>query len=254
MPNSVVLPVNAGILPQGLCAQSYQELLNSFSNVQTVTLPTESDSFVIQSNSPPVADRGQKFWLQLDTLGRPVRIYWYAQGYWLSQHPEQPGMIKIWTGSVPDFTTFDGGDAQALTPYSGPMWEIATELNALFPVGAQQGVSLFASGKAVNPGDKGGEELHSLTVDEIPPHQHFVINKDSAINLPNSSNTLSFQGSLEGGGSTDYVLGGTATEADRSLTSTTGGVSGAVVGHNTLPPYLGVTFLKRTTRLFYSVL
>lgn len=249
MPNAVVLPVNAGVLPQGLCAQSYQELLNAFANVSTVTLPTESDSFVIQSNAPDPSARGTKFWLQLDTLGRPVRIYWYAQGYWLAQHPEQPGMIKIWTGAVPDFTTFDGGDASALTAYTGPMWQIATELNALFPVGAQQGVSQFASGTAVNPGDTGGEEKHILSTDEIPAHQHLTVNNGDGTQLPNAANTIAFQGHMFGG-STDYSLGATAAAAVSGLSSNSGGG----LGHSTLPPYLGVTFLKRTTRLYYSVL
>lgn len=223
--SSLTLPVSAGQLPEGFCPTTYQQMLNGFSGVQTVTFPT-TFSGVVTSATPP-SDTTQ-VWLQLDSLGRPVRFYTFAQGSWLSLHPTVPGFIMIWPTALPDFTTFDGGDANAPGAASGPMWQQFTGLNAKFPIGA----GTLPSTTVVPVGGTGGEEVHVLTVAELAAHTHIM--PDS----PGGGGT---------GGRTDYNVPPGVNQ--NFSTDSTGGSQ----GHNTLPPYLGVLYLQRSNRLFYAV-
>lgn len=236
---NVTLPVNPGTLPSGFCPSSYQDLLNNFSNNQTVTIPGSNVGVVVSPTKPLDTTVA---WLQQDTLGRPVRFYSFAQGAWLSLHPVVPGMTLIWTGTLPDFTTFDGGDANALSPISGPMWQVV--LAAKFPLGA----GTLPSGKVVNSGDIGGEEVHQLILSEIPPHTH-------DLSITHGEGYL--------GGPNELVVGN-GNNNPQNFTTPAGAVSSGgdpttgtpptkSLAHNTLPVYQTVIFLQRSSRLFYAV-
>jgi hypothetical protein len=241
--SDVVVPVTAGTLPSGFCPQTYQDMVNGFSAVQTVTLPGSNVGVVISPTKP--AD-STVYWVQQDSLGRPIRAYLFAQGSWLSLHPQVPGMTMIWTDPLPDFTTFDGGDANALSPVSGPMWQVV--LPAVFPLGA----GTLPSGKVINSGDTGGEEVHLLTIPELAPHTHDVTltHGNSYTGEPNVLTV--------GNGSADpqpFTAPQAAqnTGGDPSTGIGTPPIPQKALGHNCLPVYQGVIFLQRTTRLFYSV-
>ena len=251
--------VQNGQLPQGFCPSDYQSLLNAFSAQQFVAINTISS--IVVSSTPP-ADHTVA-WLQLDSLGRPTRLYFFAQGAWLSLHPQVPGATMLWNQALPDFTTFDGGDANAApwSSISGQMWQLcATTLDGLgtqvlqaqFPVGvgsfANSGVPLPVALAAT-----GGEDLHVLTQPEAPPHYH---NEKIAVNR-----------AVANGGSTDTTGGGgfvgpiadggtellTSVAEGDPATAPPGGVPVSARAHNNLPPYYVVYFLQRTNRLFYVV-
>src|SRR5215468_2300821 len=99
------LIVQNGQLPSGFCPPDYQTLLNAFSAVQFVNLNVSSG--LIISATPPGASDHDKAWLQLDSMGNPVRIYWFANGAWLSAHPLPPGFTMLWNQALPNFNTFD---------------------------------------------------------------------------------------------------------------------------------------------------
>lgn len=81
-------------------------------------------------------------------------------------------------------------------------------------------------------GSYGGSETHTLTVNEIPPHQHFVANGVASTSGGlNSSNTLN-AASAGGLGNGDYNLQGSGNTATAALSSSTGG--GA--SHNNMQP------------------
>src|SRR6478609_2547918 len=125
------LPVQAGVLPSGFCPSSYQEMANGFAAIYSVILSQGTGINVIASSTKPGDTTA--VWLQLDSLGRPVRFYYFSSGAWLSLHPMVPGATMIWTTALPNFATFDGGDANPISPVSGPMWEEVTELRARMP-------------------------------------------------------------------------------------------------------------------------
>jgi len=235
MPNATVLQVQAGNLPQGYCPASLQDLLNNFSKVQTVTFQQSGGSTngFLQVGTAKPSDTSNP-WQQLDSLGRPVRIYVFAQGAWLSLHPLVPGFTMIWTGALPDFTIFDGGDSNALSAISGPMWEVVSSLQDNFPVGA---------GGAYGVGATGGEAAHTLTSAELPALK---------LRLP-FKGTDGFLGSTDALGDpmTGYGINDDPTPKSRQLLTTE--ALGGGGSHNNLPPYLGVYFVRRTSRLFFAV-
>lgn len=238
MPNQLTLAIQPGQLASGFCPASYQEMLNGFSGAQTVIFPVTFTGITVSSTKP--TDTTQA-WLRLDTLGRPSRIYYFAQGAWLSPHPLQPDMAIPWFDVVPSLTSYDGGDASAISAVSGPMWEVVTEMAAKFPLATG---NLPISGISVAVGDAGGEEKHTLTSAEMPPHVH-----DITQNL--------FSDSLSRGGQTCLAKNpqGDGTGPATLITDSTGGsgTPAAAQAHQNLPPYFGMTWLRRTDRLFYIV-
>ena len=243
MPNNNIVQVQAGVLPAGFCPATYQDILNGFASESTVTLPDSASSLQVSATKPSDTT---KPWQQLDSLGRPTRIYVFAQGAWLSLHPDFPGKIIMYLGVLPDFTIFDGGDANALGAYSGPMWQLCN--TALDGSGTQiltaqvpLGVGTLKSTKVVNVQDTGGEENHILTGQEMPPHTH-------PINQVVAASTNNFAGGGFNGATIQDINTGSA-----GGDPTTGTPPTKALGHNTLPPYVGVYFLQRTSRKFYLV-
>jgi hypothetical protein len=239
MSDPLVLPVTPGVLASGFCPATLQDMLNGFSAVQTVTFP---GSFTGVWVSPTAPSDTTLAWQKLDSLGRPVGLYAFASGAWLSRHPMVPGSIMLWDGALPNFTTFDGGDGSALSVQSGPTWEECTNLRAKFPLGVG---TLPVSGTVVNVTNTGGTEKEdiTLTVPNLPPHLHTC--KGSTGDAP-------------GSGSNFFAVDRSATDPPPSPvdidTENTGGTSGAAVPIPVthMPPYMGVYFLRRTTRLFYT--
>lgn len=253
------IPVQNGLLPQGFCPSDYQSILNAFSAQQFINFTNIANGFVISSTPPADHSVG---WLQLDSLGRPVRLYAFAQGAWLSPHPIQPGFTMIWPQALPvalnasnGLINYDGGDGN-LPPYSaisGAMWQLANAsldgtgtqiMGARMPLT----VGTLTSGKIVNAGDVGGEENHKLTVQEMFPHVHGeqIANNRAVPNGGTPSTNGDFMGPSTNGG-TEFLtrsVGGDPATGNPPTNS---------LGHNTMSLYFGVYMLQRTSRLFYVV-
>lgn len=235
----LVLPVTPGTLPSGACPASYQDMLNLFSSFQSVTFPASQGNVIVSATTP--ADTSAT-WLQLDSLGRPVRWYSFASGAWLSLHPCVPGFTMIWTTALPTLTTFDGSDASALSAISGPMWEVVTDLAAKFPLGA----GTLPGGTVVAIGDNGGVEENTLSVANLPAHGHEVWVGSSDGSTSGIREALQTVDSPHAGTSAAYR---TNDGTNSNYVNDTG--SGTAVSN--MPPYHGVSFLRRTARLFYRV-
>lgn len=250
---ALTLQVEVATLPSGFCPSDYQGMANGFGEVMTVTFPSSFTGISVASTKP--SDTTQA-WLQLDSLGRPVRLYQFAQGAWLSQHPLPPGFTMIWTTALPDFTTFDGGDANGLGPASGAMWEVVTALAAKSPMG----VGTLASGAAVDIGVASGEEKHLLTPAEggqDPAHTH-VTGRFVSASANDNAYFLEVTSDISG---TGRRLTGAGSFNEADLNAQAGnyiGTSGVqtpatAVAHNVVHPVVGVYFLRRTVRQFYAV-
>lgn len=178
-----------------------------------------------------------KAWLKTIS-GVPDRLYYFASGVWLAKHPIPVGFTMLAPAgtSLADIDTLDGGEAGAVTAFTGPMWQEDTDFAARFPIGP----GTFPSGDTLAEGATGGEEDHALTVAELAPHSHVV--------LASMDET--------GGGTAINRLRTNITEADSDVsTASTGGdtvtpgLNGK--GHNTVPPYRVRYFIKRTGRTHY---
>jgi microcystin-dependent protein len=226
-------------------------MLVGFSAVQSVVLAQGTSVVVVASATQP-ADT-TTMWLQLDSLGRPVRIYYFAQGAWLSKHPLEPGMTMIWTTTLPTFTTFDGGDADPLSNISGPMWELVTAFATRVPIG----VGTLPSGQVIAVGATGGSEEITLDSTNMPQHQHYAFRGADAGGAAVNVNATTYAARTFDDGNDNverYRIKGLATESDTGLTSFIGGDgAGDAVAHNNMPPWLGVFLIRRTARTHYAV-
>jgi microcystin-dependent protein len=140
-------------------------------------------------------------------------------------------VIILWEGTLAEVDDFDGGSSGTVSDTTGPMWEIVTELNARFPIGA----GTLPSTTVIAQGATGGEETHALTVPELPAHTH--LNRQ-------------FNGQLAAGASAISVPYSSA--ASSTVTDSPTSSAGTGAAHNNLPPYKAVYFLRRTLRRFYT--
>lgn len=233
---SLTLPILPATLPQGFCPADYQEMWNGFASHGSVVVPSGALGIQVSATVPGPDDQDRP-WLQLDAFGRPIRLYWFAQGSWLSYHPLQPGSTVWWFDTLPDLDTFDGGDnTGVIGDTTGHMWDQAllpdgTMIAAQFPLVA----GTLPSGTVLAAGDVGGEEDHSLLITEIPEHLHSISAK---INLDINVGSR--------------TLAGSGAEFTDSFDSGKTG-SNPVVAHNNMPPFAVGYLLQRTARLYYSV-
>lgn len=228
------LPITPPTLPTGFCFESWQQIANELVGGATVQFLTDgAPTQTIKSSTAPAAADRDKLWFNLNDS----RIYFYGTSNglsisaWVSEHltPPSGAERRIWVGSTGDLQTYDGGDTGIEDEASGPMWEVDTAFAALFPVG----VGTFASGATVAVTGTGGEEKHTLTTAEMPAHTHtFDMEEEtsgSGYQMPLTEDTPN---------NTPYATGTTS--------STGGGQS-----HNNLPPFYGVFFIKRSSRIYY---
>jgi hypothetical protein len=227
-------------------------MLNGFSAHQSVLLPDSAVGGISVSASKPTDQT--RPWLQLDAFGRPVRIYQFAQGAWLSLHTLVPGLTQWWFDVLPNFTTFDGGDANPLSSLSGPMWRQALNsdgvlIAAKFPVAA----GTLPSTAVLAQGDVGGEENVTLSANQLAKHTHFVAAAENVIGTAISP-TNKMASSQLGIGTADYSLAGSIQDATAGLTSEVGGnATEDAVPHNNMPPFVVGYLLQRTIRQFYAI-
>jgi hypothetical protein len=264
MPGNVIF---SGSLPGNACSYITDEASRFALYLSSMVGIAPSSAGVYVGTSPP-ADHSL-VWLKLDpTSNYPVRFYFYYGG-WCSPHPMIPGSTIIWTasGGMPDFTTFDGGDSSGVvSPVSGPMWELNTDLHG--PVGTQVARVPLGIGVLPNNGSPitltltspdAGADMVVLTPDQTPYHTHLTMFYSASVpqstayttalnavqNNFNSSNVY-----------TGTVLNGIAQVANVGLSTSFGGDGSAVAAPpnnpvSLLPPYAPVLFLRRTARQFY---
>jgi len=113
---------------------------------------------------------------------------------------------------------------------------------------------LLAAGNNYEAGSVGGEAIHTLTVDEIPSHNHTAslsengahthqigADKDAVYN--SSGGCYSVHRATTGA---DYILGATTSNGNHIHDITINNIGGNVA-HNNMPPYLAVYIWKRTS-------
>ena len=231
MPNLTLFTLTAPSLPTNYCPLSYQNLANDIIEGTQVTFnSTIGNSFFNFGPSIPAINNRIYPWL--DENGQ----WWiFSQGVWLYKNPvvKEGYDRRIFVGTTTDLLSYDGGDGTAVAGDTfGPMWMVDTSFDARFPVGA--GTFAASGAVAVNGTATAtsivGEDQHTLTIPEIPAHTHnfFPLAKADANN----------------GGANGTQYGTTANVA----TSSTGGDG----PHNNLPPFYGVYFIKRTSRIYYT--
>lgn len=209
---------------------------------------TNNMSGVIISDTAPAPNDRDKLWF--DTNNNDNNIYsWVTDiGNWARPNPTEPASDerRLWVGSEASVWSYEGGDGNdpsvtAPGAGTGAMWEVDHNFDGRVPLGP----GTLPSTTVVNVGATGGEEKHSLTTAEMPPHvHHFTVIANNA--------AASGTGELTGGEFNSPNDGKFIGDTDNA-----GGVSNGatppvytVTPHNTLPPYIGTFVIKRTARIW----
>ena len=257
-------PINTGQLPNNFCPSTLQAMAEGFGAIYSVTLPAGGGGITISANKPSSTS---DIWFQIDSLGRFQRTFLFGQGAWLSAHPLVPGATVWWFSALPNFTIFDGGDANAPGSQSGPMWQQAKDSNSNL-IQAQFVITpgTLPSGTVVTIGNTGGEEKHILAVAEgaqDPNHTHALGRFGAPSGSAADDGYFFYNASAQVVSGSGQKISGEGNGLQQADISTLTGnyiksgivdpAEASVAGHNTLPPYVTGYLLQRTTRLFYAV-
>jgi len=237
MPNLTLITLTAPSLPANYCPASYQKLANDIiGGTQATFNSTIGNSFFNFGPTYPAINNRIFPWLDQDGN------WWiYDQSLWLRKNIVAASGYdrRIFVGTTTDLLSYDGGDGTATaTNTTGPMWEVDTEFEARFPVGVGAFVASGAvavMGKATSTSIV-GEDKHTLTVPEMPKHTH---------SMTWDSNDTS------GGDQLNTLYYGPEANIPNNMIKDTGSTGGDVA-HNNLPPFYGVYFIKRTSRVYYT--
>ena len=233
MPNLTLITLTPPSLPVSYCPLNYQNLANDIiGGTQATFNSTIGNSFFNFGPSIPAINNRIYPWL--DVNGQ----WWiFSQGVWLYKNPvvKEGYDRRIFVGTTTDLLSYDGGDGTAVAGDTfGPMWMVDTSFDARFPVGV--GTFVTSGAVAVNGTATStsvvGEDKHTLTVSELAAHTH---NVGRYINDSRSGGDLKFMDLTNGTGTV-------------GISSSTGGDA----AHNNLPPFCGVYFIKRTSRIYYT--
>lgn len=214
------------------CFTSYQELAVDLVNGISAEIAGEAALWNIGTATPGPDDR-DKPWFRFNADGTPDKIYSYVNGAWISRHPLVSPAVIMFTGSEADITTYDGGEAGAITATTGPMWEKLSSMDARFPIGP----GTLPSGDVIAVGDQGGEEEVELEEENIPLHEIQGYALATGANL----------------GTNAAISDDDRVTNPTTLDSFGGDEDGATVAHNNIPPYTGIFFIRRTARTHYRI-
>jgi len=247
MSTNVIL--QAGTLPTD-CFASHQAEYEEYIRQTTATLPEDSVSYIVSTTAPSADDR-DKLWIQVDAQNRPIRQWIFTNSRWAWPHPVpySDKRLVMFTGSSAEVDTLDGGVAGTASTFGGPFWEIDATMSLKFPLG----IGTLESGETIAPGDSGGQERVTLIENELPDHGHvgkayYRYSGGSYSEDPSgeSDNTLHQGSSHTTSPSGNYAESGVRTESIDVASGKFGN------SHDNMPPYVGVYFIKRTVREFYT--
>lgn len=235
---SVLLPLQPGTLPPGVCYASEQERLVDYaSNLQAVL---DGQAFYNFGSSKPDPAYNAYPWFRTTDS----RWYYYSGG-WISLNPDRdPNIRRIWVGDLTQLQSYDGGDSGAASDRSGPMWEVDTNFAAKFPVG----VGTFAGGTSVAVNTNVGADEVTLTANELPDAPVVPLDGNSAIT---ANRSVQKSGTVTGLSSNNGDFSGTDSggiETDVNLK-----IEGNGQPFEIIPPGRGVYVIKPSARLYYFI-
>lgn len=153
-------------LPAGACYTA-QQLVNKLQEMPHTVDFNAGGPFVMGDTTPTADYREYPWYKTNDTEAAPEGWYRYNGTYagWIQRHwVKRENVWMPFETDIVNVDTFDGGDANAIGPASGPMWidEIADEPRFIINAGTKE------DSTTIEVGDEGGEENHTLTEAELP--------------------------------------------------------------------------------------
>lgn len=232
-----------GQLPAGFCGKgmSWQQIYNLFFQLGRAVFPLGFNGVIISDSEPSSEDRG-KMWVKT-SLGYPIRWFRYAGGFWIWPHeiPASDDRVFMWRGAAIDVTGIDlpANNSDPITPTTGPFWEIDTDFQARMPIGPG-----MLGSATINVGDVGGANQVTLAGTNLPQHQHGVPIEGTG--NPKDNLTGTFRTA-----STNIDYQSTPVANALGLTRMGGGQE-TPDPFSIMNPYIGVYFIRRTARVYYT--
>lgn len=247
--------LTAGTLPPSTCITDLQEFVNQiFANAYGTLDTTASIAKVIVSEQEPSADQRDYLWIRINPSTHAYdKAYNYLNGYWISPHAIAPssGVRQIWEGDPADIATLDGGSSGTVGDATGPMWEIALAFAGRMPIGVG---TLSGAGTAIASGSTGGADQTTIARANLPADKLTINTK--IVGQAGVGSDVPVVGSDYGseaiGGSGKAVDSTTDSDlTNRYYAKMQSEAMGSGAAMNTISPYYGVYFLKRTSRKYY---
>lgn len=254
--SSTNLTITPPTLPEGYCLTDLQSFVNTAVGGALVNFDTTGLTGVLKQNTTPSFTQRGLIWYNTDT--GHVLVYDNPTGAWVQRHPIPPGggAGMLWFGTLVGIDTYDGGSVGTVGNASGPMWTAVTELAGRFPIGVGNLPDIVNGTVTVAVGASAG-------------HNELVLIKD---NLP--ADTVDVKTAIVGnagvtGGSPVPIVGttygsdsitGSQAACDATSTQLSGSYYtrsqtlplGIATPLNTINPYFGLYFIKRTNRIYWT--
>ncbi len=212
--------------PQSLYTQMFE-----LGSAQT----SELSGVIISETEPDPSDRDKQWDKVIGGVPQGSFLWNSVINQWVWPHlyaPSSPVRL-MWAGDLAALPLFDGGDAGIAGVASGPMWEVDATVAGRVPVGPG---NLNGSGTVVAQGGTGGTDQVTLGIANIPPHTHTV---------PLPQNTTA------DGSNGQYLINQNSGTQDTGSTGGSG-TPPVVQPFTTMPPYIGIYVIKRTSqRVWY---
>lgn len=192
-------------------------------------------------------------------FGEMIRWFTWNGSVWVSPHPILPNSKErhIWTGTELELWNSDGGDgtdpsAIAPTDTTGAMWQVDSAFSFRFPIGVGTNQTAYDGNPANSAaiGATGGEERHQLVEAELAKHTHILANNG----INSDAYVLADEYITSKGTDSTSALSYYLDKSPANAAPNVGKVAetGGDKSHENMPPYLGVFFIKRTARKFYT--
>jgi len=193
----------------------------------------------------------------------------------LQTHPTPPNTIAMYYGPSTDIPNLQvpAGSGGAITSNTGPFWALCDGTNGTPDLRQRMPVGV---GGTIAVGSVGGEQYHTLTIPEIPTHQHqnnppgvtttsagghthsFGVSGGAyaGVRLSNDGHSGGSDGdcweNYGGAGHGNPIIQPAGAHVHNSYMSSFYSENvGGSLAHNNMPPYLGVHFMIRTARLYW---
>lgn len=244
MPTNAVIQFQFGGFPDGYCPTSYQNLGNDFAAALIGYLPGSFITVITGDTEPSAIDR-DKPWIRPD--GRWYQYSAPGLGTWVARNNLPPGSVMMYAAaSESDIWAFDGGDGtnpttNVPTASTGAMWEMVSQLAGKIPVGPG---TLNPSGTVIVTGSTAGVDQVTLTQAQLPDVDFQVVTRNGDSTL--SANVIGYGA---GGGASSQVFAGAGFPSS-NVVADSGGNGDAI---NTMPPYYCIYFIRRTSRIWYTI-
>lgn len=256
---TTLLPITPPSLSSGYCYPADpQQFVNDAVGGAVVNFDVTGATVIISQTSQPLNTQRDKIWHN-PTTGHLLK-YAPSVASWVMVNQERPSGFtrKVFTGDVTALLTEDGGSAGTVGDVAGPMWEIDTAMSGRLALGA---------------GDLPDHVNGTVTVavNSTGGHNELTVAK---VNLPvdtiDVKTAVVGQAGVTGAGAEPVVgqtygsdaISGAGSACD--ATNSTPGLSGRYYTRaqtlplgdgtalNSIPPYYGIYWIKRTARIYYT--